>query len=82
MDANPASEVNFNSIRLWLERAQANSAKCFVCQRIAQENGREASEIKTIKISGIELTPEVQIGHLARCVASRSTGGSIPSEEA
>jgi hypothetical protein len=68
MDVNSASEINFNSIRLWLERAQANASKCFVCQRIAQENEKEGGEIKPIKISGIELTPEVQIGHLARCV--------------
>lgn len=55
-------------LRVWLVRCLANSMKCFICHRIAEENTIEAGALKAIRISGIELTSETQLAHLARCV--------------
>ena len=55
-------------VRRWLELARARSEKCFICARIASENGVADGTLQPIRISGIELSVEVQGAHLARCV--------------
>jgi hypothetical protein len=55
-------------ISLWLDLARSNGTKCFICGRIAEQNGPGSGEIRPIRISGIELTQEVQVSHLSICV--------------
>ncbi len=66
-------ETNYNDIRLWLQRAQDNTSRCFICRRIASANIATPEDMKVLKFAGVELTPEMQISHLARCVGARST---------
>ncbi|MBI3855190.1 MAG: hypothetical protein HY293_05815 [Planctomycetes bacterium] len=68
MNEDPATEVNFNLVSVWLDRARANAGKCFICMRIAEGNAEKGSGFSAIRISGIELSPELQIAHLSRCV--------------
>lgn len=68
MKEQPSSEMNYKMVSVWLERAKSNAAKCFVCMRIAEGNGEKGADLRSIRISGIELTAETQIEHLARCV--------------
>ncbi|MBI2933883.1 MAG: hypothetical protein HYY16_19740 [Planctomycetes bacterium] len=68
MAETSAAETNFNELALWLERAARNAPKCFICLRISQVNRLGTTDMKTVRISGIDLSAEVQITHLARCV--------------
>lgn len=68
MGENSATEMNYNLVSVWLDRARSNAPKCFICMRIAQGNVQGKGEIKPIKISGVELSAETQITHLSRCV--------------
>ncbi len=67
-------DVTDGSLKLWLERAGRNGSKCVICLRIAEKNAPAAAELKPIRISGIEVTPEVQISHLVRCVGNDEPG--------
>lgn len=60
-------ETNFNDVKLWLSRAQENSERCFVCRRIAEANAK-AGELRPLKISGVDMSAELQLTHLALCV--------------
>ncbi|MCI0656405.1 MAG: hypothetical protein L0170_04965 [Acidobacteria bacterium] len=72
---NPSvPETNFNLTRVWVERARKNSARCYVCLRIARENEKEEGEFRNIKICGVEFSSESQIAHLARCVGKEAGG--------
>lgn len=73
MADKPKLETDYNDIRMWLERAQENSSRCFICRRIAGANVVAPENMKVLKLAGVELTPEMQISHLARCVGARST---------
>jgi len=55
-------------VSLWLNLARSNGEKCFICNRIAEANGSGTGEILSVKISGVELTREIQVAHLSRCV--------------
>lgn len=72
-DKSKKAEINCNDVRLWLQRAQDNASRCFICRRIAGANFVAAENMKVLKLAGVELTPEMQISHLARCVGARST---------
>lgn len=68
-------EVGPEKVRRWLELAHARLEKCFICSRIASENGAGDGTLRSIKISGIEISAEVQAGHLSRCVGGEAGGG-------
>ncbi|MBI2900851.1 MAG: hypothetical protein HYY17_11760 [Planctomycetes bacterium] len=61
-------EVNYNDVRVWLARAEANAAKCFICRSITRVNPPASAELRKVRIAGVELSAEMQISHLARCV--------------
>jgi hypothetical protein len=64
-------EINFNLVQVWVERAEKNASRCYVCLRIAQGN-RDLGEFRSIKICGVDFSPESQIAHLSRCVGKGS----------
>jgi len=67
VQSNPTlPEINFNLVQLWVDRAEKNASRCAVCFRIAQGN-RELGEFGTIKVGGVDFSPESQIAHLSRC---------------
>jgi len=70
---NPSArpEPNSERIRRWVEVAGLHPGKCFICSQIASENRAGEGILRAIKISGVELTAEVQISHLARCVGGK-----------
>jgi hypothetical protein len=71
-DRISSSETSLKKLSRWVELARAKSGKCFICARIASEN--EGGGLRPIKISGIEISADVQESHLARCV------GELPGE--
>jgi hypothetical protein len=64
-------EVSAEKIRRWVELAREKSEKCFICARIASESDPGEGALGSIKISGIEISADVQISHLRRCVGGR-----------
>ena len=78
MTEKPHGTADPASISLWLVRARSNGAKCFICHHIAEHNAGERGEIESIRISGIEITPDTQIAHLARCVGREMGNASSP----
>jgi hypothetical protein len=74
MDQSRDPETNFNLIRLWVDRAERNSVRCYVCLRISRQHSREDGQFRGFKVCGVEFSPETQIAHLARCVGKRSAG--------
>ena len=66
------TETNFNDVRVWLQRAGGNADRCFICRSIWQANREQQGQIHPIKVATVEMTPDAQISHLARCVGSRS----------
>jgi hypothetical protein len=75
-DPIPNVEVGLGKVRHWLELARAKSEKCFICARVASENLAGEGTLRPIKISGIEISTEVQLSHLARCVGDKDGGGT------
>lgn len=73
MPAQPVDEVNYNHIRVWLERAELNGPNCFICKWIAGANRKDGEPIRPLKMGGVEISPEVQIDHMARCVGHPAT---------
>ena len=59
-------EVTFNLVRVWVERAEKNGSRCAVCLRIVEGN-RELGKLGSIKVGGVDYSPESQIAHLSRC---------------
>lgn len=68
MSEQASTNLKRDAVRLWLSRAKVNSTKCFICNRIVEGNSPDTGDLKALKISGIDLTPETQFAHLARCV--------------
>ena len=62
-------EVNYNDVRTWIQRAGANADRCFICRSIWAAHKEGMGQIGPIKVSSIEMTPDVQIAHLAHCAA-------------
>jgi len=70
MNEKAHSSVDARLLSAWLERARAGATKCFICMRIAEGNPEQGAELRPIRISGIELSPETQSSHLARCIGA------------
>ncbi len=69
-----SNEPNTELIGTWLELAQRNSTKCFICKCIADANPTGVPMLGAMMISGIEVSPDAQLHHLAACVGG--TGGA------
>ncbi len=67
MPETQAQETNYNLVQVWVDRAEKNSPRCYVCQRIAKGN-RETNDFRSLRICGVEFSSESQIAHLSRCV--------------
>lgn len=68
MSQLPKAVADPGSVSRWLVLAGSNGEKCFICSRIVEVNRPDAGEIRPIKISGIELSPDTQVTHLSLCV--------------
>lgn len=75
MSQPPKAVADPATVSRWLVLAGSNGDKCFICSRIAEVNRPEAVEIRPIKISGIELSPDTQVTHLSLCVGRAATKG-------
>lgn len=62
-----AQEINYNLVQVWIERAEKNAPRCYVCLCIAKGN-RATGDFGSLRICGVEFSPESQIAHLSRCV--------------
>lgn len=67
MPETHSQEINYNLVQVWIERAQKNAPRCYVCLRIAKGN-QETGDFGILRICGVEFSPESQIAHLSRCV--------------
>jgi hypothetical protein len=77
MTSKVETDVNFNDIRGWIQRAGKNSEHCFICKCIWAVHKDGTGQIGTIKISSVEMTPDVQITHLAHCVGRNFPDSSV-----
>jgi len=66
------SETNFNDVRTWLRRAGKNAERCFICRSIWAASRDREGQIIPIRIASVEMTPDAQISHLARCVGGKT----------
>lgn len=67
--AKAEPDVNFNDVQTWIQRAGANADRCFICRSIWSAHKDGSGRIGPIKVASVEMTPDVQISHLARCAA-------------
>ncbi len=71
MAQQPDADTNFNEVRTWLQRAGRNADRCFICKCIWRANKETRDRLEPIRVASVEMTPDAQISHLARCVGAR-----------